>query len=74
LLTVQFSSLKEWQDIRTRLSKVPGVQGMEIASLSARSADVKFRYPGGAPSLAAKLPSRRMSLMNVGGAWVLRSN
>lgn len=74
LLTVEFSSLKEWQDIRSRLAKVPGVQGMEIASLSARSADVTFRFPGGAPSLAAKLPAHRMALMNMGGTLVLRGN
>lgn len=75
MLTVEFSSLREWQDLRSRLSKVPGVQGLEIASLSARSADVKLRYPGGAPSLAAKLPAHSMSLVDVGGgALLLRGN
>lgn len=72
-LTVEFSSLGEWRDIRSRLSKVPGVRALEIASLSARSADVTFRYPGGARSLAAKLPAHGMSLMDAGGgALVLR--
>lgn len=75
MLTVEFSSLREWQDIRSRLSKVPGVQALEIASLSARSADVTLRYPGGAPSLAAKLPAYSMSLVDVGGgALLLRGN
>lgn len=74
-LTVEFSSLREWQDIRSRLAKVPGVQALETASLSARSADVTLRFPGGAPSLAAKLPAYRMSLVDVGGgALLLRGN
>lgn len=75
MLTVEFSSLREWQDLRSRLSRVPGVQGLEIASLSARAADVTLRYPGGAPALAAKLPAYSMSLVDVGGgALLLRGN
>jgi hypothetical protein len=73
-LTVEFSSLRQWQQIRSRLAKVPGVQAMEVASLSARSADVTFRFPGGAQSLSAKLAAHNMALSNVGGAWVLRSS
>ncbi len=74
LLTVEFSSLRQWQDIRSRLGKIPGVQALEVASLSARSADITFRFPGGAQGLAGKLHTHNMALTNLGGVLVLRSN
>ena len=73
LLTVEFRSLKQWQQIKRRLGKVPGVQALEVGSLSARSADVTLRFPGGAQGLAGKLAAHKMSLSNVGGVMVLRS-
>lgn len=73
LLTVEFASLKQWHDIRGRLARVAGVQALEVTSLSARSANVTFRFPGGAPALAGKLPAQNLALSNNGGAWILRA-
>lgn len=74
IITVEFASLKQWQQIRAKLTRIPGVQAMEISSLSARSADITFRYPGGVQRLGGKLSAHNMVLSNIGGDWILRSN
>jgi hypothetical protein len=43
---VQFAGLKEWQQIRARLIHVPGIQALEVNSLSARTASITFDYAG----------------------------
>lgn len=71
---VEFSSMGQWNDIRTRLAKVPGVNGLDVKSLSARSAQIGLQYPGGIERLAQTLGSEGMSLQQAdNGAWVLRS-
>lgn len=74
LLTVEFASLRQWQDIRARLRKIPGIQALEVGSLSARSADITFRFPGGVQAFSGKLSQHNMVLTNLGGVLVLRSN
>ncbi len=43
---VVFAGLKEWQQIRGRLAQVPGLQRLEVNSLSARTASITFDYAG----------------------------
>lgn len=74
LLTVEFSGLRQWQDIRSRLRKIPGIQALEVGSLSARSADITFRFPGGTQAFSGKLSAHNLVLTNLGGVLVLRSN
>jgi hypothetical protein len=74
ILTVEFSGLKQWQQIKGRLSKISGIREMEIGSLSPRTAKVTFRYPGGVEKLNNKLAAQNLVLSNIGGEWVLRSN
>jgi len=73
-LTVEFNGQQQWHEIRKRLAAIPGVQALQVTSLSARSADVTFRYRGGAPKLSSQAPNHNMTVQNHGGAWVLRSN
>jgi hypothetical protein len=70
----EFSSLTQWNDIRSQLLDTPGVDDVNISTISARSADVALRYPGGAQSLANAVGGRGLSLINVGTGWVLRSS
>ena len=49
---VEFSGLKDWQDIRGRLMKVAGIQALEVNSLSARAASITFDYAGSLGRLA----------------------
>lgn len=73
LVTVEFGGFREWQQIRKRLGKVPGVAALEVSSLSARGAEVMIDYPGGAEGLAPQLAAQQMALENVGGALMLRA-
>ena len=70
---VEFRGLGQWQQIRRRLNETPGVEDMEIGQMSARSANVKLRYPGGPERLAGDLSSQGMQLTNQGGQWVLQA-
>jgi len=71
---VEFAGMKQWREIRTRLEKVPGVQGFDIKSLSARTAQVAFQFPGGAERLSQALGSHGLTLLGGSGSWILRSN
>lgn len=70
-VAVEFSGLREWQAIRSRLLAVPGVRGLTVQALTARSATVAFRYTGSAERLTQQLASRQLALEQRGGTWVL---
>lgn len=72
-MTVAFSSLEEWNDLRGRLLEVPGIDDVRIGAVSPRTADVSVRYPGGGPGLAAVLARQGLALTGEGGQWMLRS-
>lgn len=73
-VAVEFSGLRQWQDIRARLSQIPGVQSLSVDALSARAASVTFAFAGGADRLQQQLAQRNLALEDRGGTWVLRSN
>lgn len=74
-LFVEFSGMSQWKDMRSRLTKVPGVNGLDVKSLSARSAQIGLQYPGGAENLANAVGAQGLTLDgSIGNAWVLRSN
>jgi hypothetical protein len=73
-LEAEFSSMGEWNDIRRRLNETAGVDGLTIDGLSARTAELSLRFPGGAAQLSEALAPRGLSLRNAGGTWVLRSS
>jgi hypothetical protein len=72
MIYVQFRGMSEWQDISRRLGATPGVQGLDVAGLSARNARVTLRYARGAEELAAVLEGQGLSLRNDGGNWILQ--
>jgi hypothetical protein len=72
-LVVEFRGLGQWQQMRRRLNETPGVEDLEIGQMSARSANVRLRYPGGAERLAGDLGAQGMQLSNQGGQWVLQA-
>lgn len=71
---VEFSGMSQWRDVRARLVKVPGVQGLDVKSLSARTAQVVLQFPGGAEPLAKALQPHGLNLLGGEGSWILRSN
>lgn len=72
-MQVEFSSLAEWNALRQRVLETPGVSGVNIDAVSARSADIQLAFPGGGPALAAAFASKGLPLANIGGNWFLRS-
>ncbi len=69
----EFSSLSQWNDMRTQLLDTPGVEDVDISTMSALNADVALRFPGGTQGLANAVGGRGLSLVNSGAGWTLRS-
>ncbi len=72
-LRVAFRGLRDWQQIKKRLQTIPGVQKMQVNSLSPRGADVRLKYPGGIERLQSQLSAYRFALDRSGKDLVLRS-
>ena len=70
---VQFSGLKDWQDIRGRLMNVAGIQALEVNSLSARAASITFDYAGSLGKLQKELDQNGFVFVESEGTFVLRS-
>jgi hypothetical protein len=70
---VEFSGLKDWQDIRGRLMNVAGIQALEVNSLSARAASITFDYAGSLGSLQQALDQNGFVFGEREGTFVLRS-
>ncbi len=70
-LTVQFSGLAQWKDIRGRLNNLPGLQALDVKALNARGATVTLDFPGGTERLAQAVKSEGMTMEQYRGGWVL---
>jgi hypothetical protein len=70
---VEFSGLKDWQEIRGRLMKVAGIQALEVNSLSARAASITFDYVGSLGKLQQTLGENGFLFDERDGTFVLRS-
>jgi hypothetical protein len=70
---VEFSGLKDWQDIRGRLMNVAGIQALEVNSLSARAASITFDYAGSLGRLQKELDQNGFVFAEREGNFVLRS-
>ncbi len=70
---VEFSSLKDWQDIRGRLMGVTGIEALEVNTLSARAAVVTFDYAGSLGHLQQVLGQNGFEFGDREGTFVLRS-
>ena len=73
-LYVEFSNAAQWNDIRAQLLDTPGVEGLEIGTISERTASVTLRYPGGAQGLANAVGARGLTVINSSQGWVLRAS
>jgi hypothetical protein len=70
---VQFTGLKDWQEIRARLMQVAGIQALEVNALSARGASITFDYAGSLGKLQADLSQSGFAFDEKDGTFVLRS-
>lgn len=72
-LVVEFANLAEWNDIRSRLLDADGAFDVSIGSVSARSAEVSLRHPGGALGLTQSLAGHGLTMSQSGPSWLIRS-
>ncbi len=70
---VEFSGLKEWQEIRARLMQVTGIQGLEVNALSARTASITFDYAGSLGRLQKELDQDGFAFENRADAFVIHA-
>jgi hypothetical protein len=70
---VEFNSLSEWNDIRTRILATEGAFDVAIGSVSSRSADVNLRHVGGPRGLVQAMASNGLKLTNESGVWLVHS-
>ncbi|RIA56837.1 hypothetical protein [Dichotomicrobium thermohalophilum] len=71
-LTAAFDSLPAWQDMRSKISSISGVQDVEVKSLFAGGAELVLSFPGGAERFAKAAAARGLTLDRSGGEWILR--
>jgi hypothetical protein len=72
-MTVEFNSLEQWQEMRSRLADVAGPQNVQVGALSSRGAEVTVGFAGGPGALQARLATRGLGLASVDGHLVLRA-
>ena len=70
-VVAEFGSLAQWNEMRTQLLETPGVENLEIATVSSSNADLSLQYPGGARALANVLGSRGLRMIDSGAGWTL---
>jgi hypothetical protein len=73
-LIAEFVNSRQWDQMRSELLDTPGVDALNIQSVSDRDANVSLSFPGGAGRLANALAVRGLSLVNTQSGWVLRSS
>ena len=71
-VAVPVTSLEQWNDLRNRLTSVPGVAGVDLSSLSGQGAIVQLNFSVPFPDLQAELAHRRLDLALRGETWVIR--
>lgn len=71
-MLVEFRNMQQWQEMHRQLMRLPGLDGLEIGGLTARSADVVARYPGGAEALADALAAGGFEVRPVGEGLQVR--
>ena len=70
-LAVEFRDIGEWATISKRLSQVPGVENIDVAGLSGRSARISLQFTGSMDSLAQAVADQGLRLRQGPAGWVL---
>ncbi len=70
---VPFHSLREWQSLRARLVTIPGVDNVDVSTLSGNGAEIVLTSRLPLESLRSALQQSRFQLLRSGSRWVLRT-
>jgi len=68
----EFSSPGQWDQIRTQLLDTPGIDSLNILSVSDHDANITLKFVGGIRGLANTLGARGLRFANTETGWVLR--
>jgi len=71
---VQFNGLGQWQAIRSRITSIPGVAGIDTGAVTARGAEIMLSYPGGMTALQQRISAEGMYFTRSNGQWLLLQN
>jgi len=72
-LMVEFRNMHQWQQLYDWISRLPGIEGIQVGGLTARSADIVALYPGGEEALASVLSAQGLDVRQLGGALLVRA-
>lgn len=70
VVQADFANLNEWESIRKGLTSTPLVQGMEVAGISSRGAEIRISHKGTTEMLALSLAQQNVDLSQAGSAGV----
>lgn len=70
---VIYTSLPEWNTLRSQLPRSPLVTDFKIKAVSSDGAVVEFAFAGDADRLAAELRQRGIEMSQTPGGWIMRS-
>ena len=62
VVQADFANLTEWESIRKGLTSTPLVQGMEVAGISSRGAEIRISHKGTTEMLALSLAQQSVDL------------
>lgn len=71
-ITVEFRSRNQWEEMRSRLTRIPDVEDVDVVAMNTRSAVLVLRFPGGPDQLTGDVEAQGMALERSGQGWVLR--
>ncbi len=70
-LSVEYRNIGEWANISHKLSQIPGVENIDVAGMSGRSARITLRFAEGLDRLAAVAGQHGLMMRQNSGGWVL---
>jgi hypothetical protein len=71
-LTVEFRNMQQWQEMRRLIAGINGVEDIDVAGLSARTADMTVSFPGGESALVPMLKAQGLEVRRYQGGLVVR--
>lgn len=71
-VSVPFSSAGEWNGIRSRLVRTPGVSGVDVSTIAGNGAVIRLGYATSFDNLQTALMGSGLRLVQVSGVWVLQ--
>lgn len=72
-MMVEFRNLRQWQQMQQRITRLPGLEGLQVGGLSARGAQVRAMYPGGPEALAHALAAQGFDVRHLDGGLLVGS-